>query len=81
MGTNTGLQVGSMGESSPADFGNKMIAEKMVNQNLKDNMHDMQHELKKISSNVKNMINGVNYKLNDVIRQVEQATDTGMDSK
>lgn len=76
LGINSGLQVGSMGNSTPTDVGNKMIAEKMVDQNLKDNMREMQHELKKISSKVKDMISSCDDRLNDVMRSVEQVTKT-----
>ena len=43
------------------EIGNKFIAEKMVSQNLKDNVNDLQTELLKISQQVKEMIVEVLY--------------------
>jgi len=41
LGIGSGIQVGSMGQPGQSEVGNKMIAEKMVNQNLKDNVSDL----------------------------------------
>lgn len=41
---------GSLAQPGMTEIGNKFIAEKMVSQNLKDNVNDMQAELLKISS-------------------------------
>ena len=50
LGIGSGVQVGSLGQPGTSEIGNKVIAEKMVSQNLMDNVSDLQGELKGISS-------------------------------
>jgi hypothetical protein len=59
---------GSLAQPGMTEIGNKFIAEKMVSQNLKDNVNDMQTELLKISSQVKEMIQSCDSRLNEVMR-------------
>lgn len=82
-----GIGGGAQGASGPqpnaglsqpglTEIGNKFIAEKMVSQNLKDNVNDLQTELLKISQQVKDMISGCDHRLNEVMKQVEKITST-----
>ena len=66
----------SVGLSQPGltEIGNKFIAEKMVSQNLKENVNDLQTDLLKISQQVKDMISGCENRLNDVMKQVDKIT-------
>ena len=49
LGIGSGVQVGSLGQPGTSEIGNKFIAEKMVSQNLMDNVTDLQGELINIS--------------------------------
>lgn len=80
LGIGSGIQVGSMGQPGQSEVGNKMIAEKMVNQNLKDNVSDLQQELNKICSQVKEMVGSCDQKLEEVVRQAEELKQPNPDN-
>ena len=71
LGIGSGVQVGSLGQPGTSEIGNKFIAEKMVSQNLMDNVTDLQGELINISSQVKDMINICDSALTQVNQQAE----------
>ena len=71
LGIGSGVQVGSLGQPGTSEIGNKFIAEKMVSQNLMDNVTDLQGELITISSQVRDMINNCDNALTEVQKQVE----------
>lgn len=71
LGIGSGVQVGSLGQPGTSEIGNKFIAEKMVSQNLMDNVTDLQGELINISSQVKDMINICDSALTQVTQQAE----------
>ena len=54
--------------SGHTEIGNQLIAEKMVSQNLKDNVNDLQSELIKISTQVKEMISSCDNRLTEVMQ-------------
>ena len=52
---------------------NRLIADKIVSQNLNDNIGDVQQELSMITQQIKEMIENCDSKINEVIEQVSEA--------
>jgi len=49
-----------------------MVAERIVNSNLKENIQDLQGELNIITNSIRDMIDNCDDKLSQVIKQVEK---------
>jgi len=68
-------QVGLQGEGGlfgNTNIDNKMVAERIVNSNLKENIQDLQGELNIITNSIRDMIDNCDDKLSQVIKQVEK---------
>ena len=50
---------------------NKILAEKIISQNLNDNIGEIQQQLTKVSENIKHVSNTFDQKLVDVIKEIE----------
>ena len=64
----------ALGTPKPELISNKMIAEKMVERNLSNNVDQLQHELDAITKQVRNMMDYCDKQLDEVIDQVEANT-------
>ena len=62
-----GENIGGFNMQSNIEAKNKLIADKIVSQNLNDNIGDVQQELSMITQTIKQMIDNCDSKLNDVI--------------
>ena len=58
-------------DSGGVETQNKILAEKIVSQNLNDNIGEIQQELTSVSEQIKLVVENCEAKLNQVIKEIE----------